>query len=72
MVLDQARHCIENNLFKLQTNDQMVSCSKELLQGCMVLLSCIQEDKEIKNKAISQIHEVRTYVHSGTKYLHLI
>ena len=62
MVLDQARHCIENNLFKLQANDRKASCSKELLQGCMVLLSCIQEDKEIKNKAIGQIHEVRMYI----------
>ena len=54
-MLDEARRCIDNNLFELQTDEGMISRNKELLQGCMVLLSCIQENEKIKNTAINQI-----------------
>ena len=52
-MLNEARKCIKNNLFELQTNDKR---NKELLQGCMVILSCVQEDEKIKNTAINQIN----------------
>ena len=42
-------------MFELQTDEGMISHNKELLQGCMVLLSCIQENVKIKNTAINQI-----------------
>ena len=64
-MLDKARECINNNLFELQTaNDEH---DKELLQGCMMILGCIQEDERIRNTAINQINstldKVTTYIY---------
>lgn len=56
-MLDEARECIKNNLYELQTDDRTPR-NQELLQGCMMVLSCIEEDEKIKKIAINQIHEV--------------
>ena len=67
VVLDEARKCIKNNLFELQTNDKS---DNELLQGCMVILSCVQEDERIKNAAINQINTTLDQLYKVTKYVH--
>ena len=65
-MLDEARKCIKNNLFELQTNDES---DNELLQGCMVILSCVQEDERIKNVAINQINTTLDQLYKVAKYV---
>ena len=58
-MLHEAKQCIENSLFKLiRTEDEMTYRNKELLQCCMMLLSCIHEDETIHKAAVNQIYQV--------------
>ena len=72
LVLDEARNCIKNNLYELQKDDRTPR-NQELLQGCMMVLSCIEEDERIKKTAINQIHEVTMpQTFSISTYLHTL